>query len=149
MKLLKLAALDEDDLKIISAHMQDAVLKVGDITWMPRKARFALVANRFEWLSAHRGPNDRPMRARTGLHFEHVLSVKSRGIRRQAPDGVLSLLAITFTPGPEPPGGFVDLIFSGDGVIRLEVECIDAWLEDLGQMWEARGVPHHDLDDVE
>lgn len=147
MELLRLAALDEDDLKIISAHMQDAVLKVGDITWMPRKARFALVANRFEWLSAQRRPGDRPLRARTGLHFEHVRAVRSRNIRRQMPDGVLSLLAITFTPGPEPPGGYVDLIFSGDGVIRLEVECIDAWLEDLGQMWEARGIPRHDLDE--
>ena len=147
MKLLRLAALDEEDLRVISAHMQDAVLRVGDICWLPKKARFVLVANRFEWLSAARRPGDAPMRARTGLHFEHVRAVRSRNIRRHAPDGVLSLLAITFRPGPEPPGGSVDLIFSGDGVIRLEVECIDAWLEDLGMVWRARGVPDHDLDD--
>ena len=142
MELLKLAALDGDDLQIISVHMQDAVLKVGDLSWMPSKARFALVANRFDWPAASRGAHDKPRRARTGLHFERVLDVKSRNIRQQAKDGVLSLLAITFHPG-EPPGGAIELIFSGDGAIRLEVECIEAWLEDLGMMWEASGTPKH------
>ena len=147
MELLKLAAMDVEDLEVISAHMQDAVLKVGDMTFLPKKARFALVANRFEWLSAQRGANDRPLRSRTGLHFERVLSVKARNIRQQARDGVLSLLAITFTPADEPPGGYIDLIFSGDGCVRLEVECIEAWMEDLGRIWPARAVPRHDIDD--
>ncbi len=142
--MLKLAALDADDLQIVSAHMQDAVLKVGDMSWMPSKARFALVANRFDWPSARRGAGARPPRARPGVHFERVLAVKSRNIRQQAKDGVLSLLAITFHPGAEPPGGAIELIFSGDGAIRLEVECIEAWLEDLGMMWEASGTPTHE-----
>ena len=147
MKLLKLAALDDEDLQIISAHMQDAVLKVGDMSWMPSRARFALVANRFDWPAAQRDAGDRPRRARTGLHFERVLDVKSRNIRQQAKDGVLSLLAITFIPDDEPPGGVIELIFSGDGVIRLTVECIEAWMEDLGQMWETTAIPRHDDED--
>jgi len=143
MTRLKLAALDEEDLKIISAHMQDALLKVGDMAYMPRKARFALVASRFDWPAHHKGEKA-PRRARTGLHFERVLNVRSRNIRRQAADGVLSLLAITFTPDDEPPGGTVELVFSGGGVIRLEVECLEAWMEDLGPMWDAASVPSHE-----
>ncbi len=147
MELLRLAALDEDDLSIISAHMQDAILRVGDMCWQPRRARFALVANRFEWFTHKSRPHEAPTRARTGLHFDHVRGVKYRNIRMDDPDGLLSLLAITFTPGPEPPGGFVDLVFSGDGIVRLEVECIDAWLRDFGECWQAGSIPSHDIDE--
>ncbi len=147
MELLRLTALDEEDLKVISAHMQDAVMRVCDISYMPGKERFVVLANRFEWLSSLRGEHDKPLRSRTGLHFEHVRSVKCRNIRQERRDGVLCLLAITFHPAPEPPGGCIDLIFSGDGVIRLEVECIEAWLEDLGQIWEAGCCPDHRVDE--
>ncbi len=146
MKLLKLAALDADDLQIISAHMQDAILKVGDMSFLPSKERFALVANRFDWPARESGAKEKPRRVRTGLHFERVLDVKSRNIRQQAKDGVLELLAMTWTPDDEPPGGVIELIFSGDGVIRLQVECVEAWLEDLGMMWETASVPSHDID---
>ena len=145
-ELLKLAALDEEDLRVISAHMQDALMCVRDISYMPKKERFVILANRFEWLSSMRGENDRPMRSRTGLHFEHVRRVKCRNIRQEEKNGVLSLLAIAFTPTREDaPGGFIDLIFAGDGVIRLEVDCIEAWMEDLGEVWEAGCCPDHDL----
>ena len=144
MELLKLMAQDEEDLRIISAHMQDAVVRVGDICWMPKKGRFALLANRFEWLSHMRGEHDAPMQARTGLHFEHVLAVRSRNIRQDAENGVLELLAIAFHPAREEEAGHIDLIFAGDGVIRLEVECIQAWMEDLGECWQAGCLPCHD-----
>ncbi len=143
MTRLKLAALDEEDLKIISAHMQDALLTVGDMAFLPRKARFALVASRFDWPGHVRGEG-RPRRARTGLHFERVLEVRTRNIRRQAKDGVLSLLAITFTPDDEPPGGTVEMVFSGGGSIRLRVECLEAWMEDIGPVWEAGAIPSHE-----
>ena len=147
MKLLKLAALDAEDLQIISAHMQDAILKVGDMSFLPSKARFAMVANRFDWPALKSGAGDKPRRVRTGVHFERVLDVKSRNIRQQARDGVLELLAMTYKPDDEPPGGTIELIFSGDGVIRLKVECVEAWLEDLGMMWAASGVPSHEDDE--
>ena len=144
MELLKLAALDEDDLRIISAHMQDAHFRLGDITWLREKGRFVLVGNRYEWLSHMRGEGDAPMQARTGLHFDHVRAVKARNIRQEAKDGVLSLLAIAFHPAEEPPGGYIDLIFSGDACIRLEVECIEAWMEDLGECWCVEAMPCHE-----
>ncbi len=144
MELLKLMAQDEEDLRIISAHMQDAVVRVGDICWMPKKGRFALLANRFEWLSHLRGEHDTPMQARTGLHFEHVRRVRSRNIRQDARNGVLELLAIAFHPAEQKEAGIIDLIFAGDGIIRLEVECIQAWMEDLGECWQADCLPCHD-----
>ena len=144
MELLKLAALDEDDLRIISAHMQDAHFRLGDITWLRNKGRFVLVGNRYKWLSHLRGDHDTPMQARTGLHFDHVRAVKARNIRQEAKDGVLSLLAIAFHPAPEPPGGHIDLIFAGDACIRLEVECIEAWMEDLGECWCVDAMPCHE-----
>ncbi len=144
MELLKLAAVDEEDLRVISAHMQDALVRVGDISWMPQKGRFVVLANRYEWLSHMRAEGDTPRQARTGLHFDSVLSVKSRNIRQDAKDGVLSLLAIAFIPHETPPGGYIDLIFAGDGCIRLEVECIEAWMEDLGECWEVDCLPCHD-----
>ncbi len=145
MELLKLAARDEEDLRIISAHMQDALVRVGDMTFLQEKGCFVLLANRFEWLSHLRGEHDVPMQARTGLHFEHVRRVRSRNIRQDAQDGVLELLAIAFHPAEdEEEAGFIDLVFAGDGIIRLEVECIQAWMEDLGECWQAECLPCHD-----
>ncbi len=146
MELLKLAAVDEEDLRVISAHMQDALVRVGDISWMPQKGRFVLLANRYEWLSHMRAEGDAPRQARTGLHFDGVLSVKSRNIRQDMKNGVLSLLAIAFIPHENPPGGYIDLIFAGDGCIRLEVECIEAWMEDLGECWAVDCLPCHEKD---
>lgn len=135
--MLRLAALDAEDLAIISAHMQDAVLLVGDIAFRPRAGQFALVANRFAW-----DAQDRRQRRRTGLHFDRVQSVSSQNIRRDDKTAVLSLLAIRFVE-TEGPAGEVILDFSGGGAIRLGVECLEAQLKDLGPAWEARGQPHH------
>ena len=88
--MLRLAALDTEDLGVISAHMQDAVLRVGDMVWRSKAKQFALVANRFDW-----DAQNQPRRCRTGLHFDRVLSVKSQNVRRGEPDAILSLLAVT------------------------------------------------------
>jgi hypothetical protein len=140
---LKLAALDEDDLTVISAHMQDAVARLGDVSFSPRRKQFALVANRFNW-DEHLGRAKKTgERRRTGLHFNRVLAARSQHMRQGNPDAIVSLLAITFTPGKHAPAGTVDLTFAGGGLIRLEVECIEASLEDLGPIWQTPNVPDH------
>jgi hypothetical protein len=144
MPPLKLSALDEDDLAVISAHMQDAVLTVGDIRYLRGARKLALVANRFDWEG---GSGETAERRRTGLQFARVRRVLSQKIRRDAPDAVLSLLAIRFTPGDHPPGGEVELTFSGGGALRLDVECIEAAMKDLGEAWVTRSVPRHTLDE--
>jgi hypothetical protein len=140
MPPLKLTALDEDDLAVLSAHMQDAVLTVGDIRFLKGARKLALVANRFDWEG---GGDGAAQRRRTGLQFARVRRVRSQKIRLDAPDAVLSLLAIRFTPGEHPPGGEVELTFSGGGALRLDVECIEAAMEDLGEAWATHSVPRH------
>lgn len=141
MDLLKLTALDDDDLSVISAHLQDAVLRIGDIRYLPDQQRFVMVANRFDWQGAD---GKKAMRRRCGVHFDRVLAVQSRKVRQGADDAVLSLLAVEFKAGKEAPEGAVELTLSGGGSIRLDVECIEASLEDLGPMWETGSVPNHD-----
>ncbi|TXM64748.1 DUF2948 family protein [Methylobacterium sp. WL120] len=135
MELLKLAALDAEDLTVISAHLQDAVLNVADLTFLAAEHRFVLALRRFDWQSP-----ETPRRRLAGLHFERVLGVRTRGLTPgEAP---LSLLAITFEE-TEAPSGLVTLLFSGQAAIRLEVECIEVRMKDLGPVWEAESRPGH------
>jgi hypothetical protein len=149
MTKLKLAALDQEDLEVLSAHMQDAVLRVADLVYLPKDKRFALVACRFAWERLMReGVPDKAAnnpsfeRRRTGLHFERVLKCSSRGIDRGAPDTILELLAIRFTE-TSAPAGTIDLLFAGGKDIRLEVECVEAAASDLGPAWATSCCPKH------
>ena len=141
---LRLVALDADDLVVISAHLQDAVLKVSDIDWRPGEARFALALNRYAWEAAPAGWLRRTphQRRRSALHFERVLRVRTAGFDRGASETVLSLLAVRFEAG-EAPSGEVLLIFSGGATIRLDVECVEAQLADLGPAWSTPHAPRH------
>lgn len=146
MDFLKLAALDREDLRILSAHTQDALVKVGDIVFEKARGRFALAMNRFVWEKETRRRFLRPARherRRSVVHFDRVRAVRTTGIDRADPDAVLSLLAINFVAG-EPPSGTVELIFSGDAAIHLDAECIEARLTDLGAAWETPVRPQHD-----
>jgi Protein of unknown function (DUF2948) len=144
MDALKLVALDDNDLKILSAHAQDSVMLAGDIDYSLSRKRFIVPMNRFVW---ERGKGFfsrlRNERHRAVLHFDRVLSMKAVGISREKPREVLSLLAIRFEPG-SPPAGVVELVFAGAAAIRLDVECIEARLTDLGSAWEASSRPIHD-----
>ena len=149
MPELKLIALDADDLAIISAHLQDAVLKVADLAYLPREKRFAAVANRFDWADALEQGKDKPdafARRLAALRFERVLGAKVSGIDLNNRGAVLSLLAIGFEPR-EAPGGDVMLLFADGGAIRLQVEVIEAELKDLGPVWQAKSRPQHPDDD--
>ncbi|SEF51316.1 DUF2948 family protein [Bosea lathyri] len=136
---LKLIALDADDLAIVSAHLQDAVLKVADFVYLPAERRFALAARRFDWEGAQHGHRRRRLAA---LHFERVSSVRSSKLDPKATDQVLSLLAITFAT-TDDPAGIVTLNFSDGAAIQLQVECIEAQMKDLGPVWEAVATPEH------
>ncbi|MBB2752655.1 UNVERIFIED_ORG: hypothetical protein GGI57_003358 [Rhizobium aethiopicum] len=139
---LKLVALDNEDLAIISAHMQDSVFKVGDIDWSPRDAQFALAVNRFVWEGAERKRRGFERR-RAALVFKRVLAVRSLGIDRGKRDEVLSLLALRFEQKGEGPEGTIELSLSGTASIALDVECIEVQLADIGGAWEASSKPRH------
>ena len=141
---LRLLALDAEDLAVLSAHLQDAVVKTGDMTWLPGQKRFALVLNRFAWEALEKGLRRKKtyQRRRTGLHFDRVASVQSSGIDLDGKENVLSLLAVQFHES-ESPAGEIHLVFSGGGTIRLSVECLEAQLSDLGPAWSADHAPRH------
>ena len=146
---LKLIALDADDLSVISAHLQDAVLQVGDVAYLPREKRFAAIANRFDWLEAiddARRGSEAYARRRAALRFERVLGAKLHNIDLGRKGTVLSLLAISFEPA-EAPEGNITLHFADGGAIRLHVECIEAELKDLGPVWQAKSKPCHPDDE--
>ena len=124
MAELKLIAFDADDLAVISAHLQDAVLKVGDIAYLPRERRFAAVGNRFDWADALTDGKAKTrdyVRRQMALRFERVLGAQLQGIDPKKEGAVLSLLAIAFEPGeaPEDPSGHVTLHFADGAAIRL------------------------------
>ena len=143
MDPLKLIALDQDDVEVISTHLQDSVVKVADIVWRPSEQRMVLALNRFDWEAAQDDPpNFR--RRRSALRLDRVRSAKCRNIRRDDPDAVLNLLAVEFAQ-TDAPAGVITLIFSGDAELRLEVECLEAELADLGPVWSTAACPNHPL----
>ena len=137
--MIRLAAADAEDLQVLSARLQDAVVKLKNLVWMPKKRRFAAVLNRLQWESGGK------TRVRSGLHFDGVLKVQSHNVKLGAGEAVVSVLAINFTPaGGEDPGGVVEIVLAGGGAIRLTVECIDAGLADMSGPWAAIGTPDHE-----
>jgi len=146
MELLKLVALDAEDLEILSAHVQDAVMRVGDMAFVPARNRFAMVLNRFDWASANASRDKTMERRRAALRFERVLGAQIQNLRQKAESAAVELLAIQFEE-TETPEGFVTLVFAGGGAVRLRVECIEAELHDLGPAWRAKSRPWHELAD--
>lgn len=142
MTQLKLVALDEQDLEIVSAHVQDATVKVGDFEYQPAAKRFALAMNRFAWETKTGFFRPKYERRRSILHFDRVLSAKLHGISRDKKDDVLELLAVRFAAAQQPVGT-IELTFSGNAAIRLEVEVIKARLTDTGAAWQASSRPIH------
>lgn len=135
---LKLLALDSEDLEIVSATTQDAVVRVGDMGFAKADNRFALLMNRFAWEE----DGKTRQRKRAALHFDRINDVKVTGIDLNAVDGVLELLAISYAE-TDAPAGIVELTFAGGGTIRLMAECLEARMQDLGAAWAAKATPAH------
>ena len=161
---LRLLARDGDDLRVVSALVQDAVLTGADLGHQRHARRFSLLINRFRWESRGSAPAaGRPAeRVRSLLVFNDVLRVRQQGLEARDPDTVLSLLAIDFTPqdaqadpaadpaadlDPTATPGRVTLVFAGDGAVALDVDCIEVQLNDVTRPYDApsRLVPEHPL----
>ena len=127
---LKLNALDDDDLAVISAHVQDARVQTADIIWRQGEKRLVVGMSRLDWEQTLAGKTE-PRRLLAALRFDRVLACKSRNIDLEAPETVLELLGIEFHAGNAPSGSAV-LLFSQGGVLRLDVECLECELTDLG-----------------
>jgi hypothetical protein len=145
MDQLKFVALDRDDLAVISAHVQDAVVKVADVSWRPQEKRIIIALNRFDWTVAANGPRENFRRCRAALRFERVVACKCRQVDPAGKDAVLNLLAVEFVE-TDAPAGTVILTFSGGGRLRLDVECLECELADIGPSWITRTCPGHSID---
>ena len=137
---LKLLALDIEDLDVISATTQDAVIRVGDMGFAKADHRFAMLMNRYAWEGGVGGKKG--VRKRAALYFDRVNGVKVTGFDTNAREGTLELLTIRFHPA-EAPSGLIELAFAGGGTVRLEVDYIESRLEDLGAAWAAKARPEH------
>ncbi|HEX7969867.1 MAG TPA: DUF2948 family protein [Stellaceae bacterium] len=135
---LKLRGEDEEDLAVISAVLQDALVAVGDIAYFPDEARFVLVANRFCW----EPPEQKLERQLAGLRFDEVRSVQRRGFHLRESGRLLVLLAIRAEPGA------LYLDFAGGSSIRLEVDRILCHLDDFGEPWPTQWRPRHPVGDA-
>ena len=145
MDLLKLVALDRDDMEVVSAHLQDAVVKAADIHWRPAENRVVVGLNRFDWEAAHCSSNPQFQRRRAALRFDRVSACRCRGLDAVQKEHVLNLLAVEFETKDEP-AGVVTFTFSGGGALRLEVECLEVELTDLGPCWGTDCCPEHVVD---
>jgi hypothetical protein len=126
----RLAALDPEDLCVISAHVQDARVAVADIVWRQREKRLVIGMRRVDWDQTLAGAPE-PDRLISALRFDRVLACKARNIDMSAPQTVLDVVGIEFNPG-EAPGGSAIILFASGGVLRLDVECLECELADLG-----------------
>ncbi len=137
---LNLGALDVEDLQVVSALVQDAVLPVTEIKWQKGQRRLALLVNRLR--REERAPQVE--RVQSLLVIDNVLGVSSQGVDRSDADMVLSVLAVEFEPG-EAPEGFVTLVLAGDGALRARVEALEVSLRDVTRPYVApsRKLPDH------
>lgn len=136
---LKLLAQDADDLAVISAALQDAVAKIGDIRWDASARTLTLACNRFRWEA---GGKKREQRIRSALQLGDVTGVQARKLRRDAKGAVVELLSVAFEPA-EAPGGAVLLTFAGGGDLKVSVDCLDVILADVSEPWATPRKPGH------
>lgn len=140
-KPLALMAADTEDLKTISALLQDAIIKIGDVAYLKEERRFAMVANRYVWETARKSRFGPGHRVRTGLHFDDVTAVRAQSVRMDAPEAFIDVLSVDWE-GDEN-GGTITLNLAGGGAIALDVEAINATIRDISEPWRASRRPDH------
>lgn len=140
--LLKLVARDAADLDIISSMLQDALVPLSDMVWIPDERRFVIAVNRFRW--EHGDRRKQPAeRVTAGVSFGNVDSVKRRNLDAAQRGGFLSLLSVSLAESDAAGGAVVLLNFAGDAAIRLESPSLLCHLEDFGEPWPTQWRPSH------
>jgi hypothetical protein len=153
---LKIIARDAEDLAVVSACLQDALIPLNEMRYLPQERRFIMVANRFRWERAAKGGAEQPpgtdasfdsdedfgaqQRTNAGICIDRVLAVRSRNIDRSRPDDFLSVLSVQLD------GNKLTFLFAGGGVIQVEIEALALYLSDLGRAWPTQWQPEHTAD---
>ena len=141
---LKLLGKNQDDLKVISAYLQDSIVKVRDIVFLKQNRTFVMVVNRFMWEHVEKDIFKENKRIRSAVKFEEVFKVESKNINQKNQNRSLEYLAIESNLTPQETYK-VKIFFSGDSVITMIVEVIDVVLQDLGKSWNVKYIPKHKI----
>ena len=141
-KNLKLIAKTEEDLRVVSAHLQDSIASISDIANLKKNKIFLMQLNRFMWEDVEKGVFRKNKRIRTILKFENVLNVSSKNINQLKKDKFLDFLTIETIKTPDN-NYQMKIIFSGDSVIRIISEVIEVTLDDQGEAWDTKNKPKH------
>ena len=141
-KNLKLIARTEEDLRVVSAHLQDSIASVSDIANLKKNKIFLMQLNRFMWEDVEKGVFRKNKRIRTILKFENVMSVLSKNINQLKNDKFLDFLAIETNITPDK-NYEMNIIFAGDAIIKVVSEVIEVTLDDQGEAWDTKNKPKH------
>ena len=143
-KNLKLIAKTEEDIKVVSAHLQDSILSVADIANLKKNKIFLMQLNRFMWEDVEKGVFRKNKRIRTVLKFDNVLKVFSKNINQKKKDNFLDFLAIETIKMPDN-NYEMKITFAGDSIIRIIAEVIEVTLDDQGEAWDTKNKPKHQI----
>ena len=141
-KNLKLIARTDEDLRVISAHLQDSITSIENIANLKKNKIFLMQLNRFMWEDVEKGVFRKNKRIRTILKFENVIEVNSKNISQKNKDKFLDFLAIESSQMPDK-NYEMKLIFSGDSIIKIVSEVIEVTLDDQGEPWDTKNKPKH------
>ena len=141
-KNLKLIARTEEDLRVVSAHLQDSIASTSDIASLKKNKIFIMQLNRFMWEDVEKGVFRKNKRIRTILKFENVLNVLSKNIAQNKKNNFLDFLAIETIKMPDN-NYEMKIIFAGDSIIRIICEVIEVTLDDQGEAWDTKNKPKH------
>ena len=141
---LKLICKNKEDLKVISAYLQDSIVVLKDIVFLKRNKSFIMIVNRFMWEDVEKGVFRNSKRIRCALRFEEVFKVKSKNINQKNPNKILEYLAMK-CDSDEDDNKKIKIFFSGNGIIILILEAIDVVINDLGKSWNVKSVPKHEI----
>ena len=142
VKNLKLIARTEEDLRVVSAHLQDAIANIADIANLEKNKIFLLQLNRFMWEDVEKGVFRKNKRIRTVLKFENVISVNSKNINQSKKDTFLDFLTIETNKMPDN-NYEMKIVFAGDSIIKVISEVIEVTLDDQGSAWDTKNMPKH------
>ncbi len=142
VKNLKLIAKTEEDLRVVSAHLQDAIANLSDIANLKKNKIFLMQLNRFMWEDIEKGVFRKNKRIRTIIKFENVIKVNSKNINQTKKDKFLDFLTIETSKMPDN-NYEMKIVFAGDSIIKVISEVIEVTLDDQGEAWDTKNIPKH------
>ena len=142
VKNLKLIARPQDDLRVVSAHLQDSIVNISDIALLEKNKVFLMQLNRFMWEDVEKGVFRKNKRIRSVLKIDNVIKVFSKNVNQSKKDKFLDFLTIETTLMPDK-NYEMKIVFAGDSIIRVIAEVVEVILDDQGEAWNTKNMPNH------